>query len=201
MHPAPDDPPLTARAESTNEDRHREKARIFARMLASRVGPIRPADLAKLEAADDASLDLWTERLNELRASEARELANGLEPSVRQFRAREGLENARFTQAELLLRYILQTQSFEVAQLGEFVDKFPPEVNAAMRSTADKLREQGREEGHRSGMAAVLERLLTIRFGPLDAMEHARLQVADEASLERWADRLLTAASKAAVFD
>lgn len=200
MHSKTDDPRSAPGAGDPHADRHREKVRLVARRIASRAGPLGPADLAKLEASDEASLDRWVEQLDQLREKEARDLANGVKPSIGLERAREDLESARFNKAEFILRYILQTQQLELSQLDEFIDKLSPEVATIMRSTADKLREQGREEGHRSGMAAVLERMITARFGPLDALEHARLQVADEASLERWADRLLAAESKAAVF-
>ena len=44
-----------------------------------------------------------------------------------------------------------------------------------------------------AGQTRLLERLLTARFGPLDAATHARLQQALLSELEQWTDRLLDA--------
>ena len=48
-------------------------------------------------------------------------------------------------------------------------------------------------QGTLTGQTKLLERLLTARFGPLDAATHARLQHATLSELEQWADRLLNA--------
>jgi len=60
-------------------------------------------------------------------------------------------------------------------------------------------KEQGLEEGRRQGIvkgeAALLQRLLERRFGPLDEAQRQRLQAADADTLLAWGDRLLTATS------
>jgi len=182
------------------EERHRAKVELVARRMAKWVGPLDAETLATLEAGDEASLDLWLARLDRVTEQEARDLATEPKGSAARRRAKEQLELARFTPAELVLVYTLQSLKLELAELDGFIERLPAEVIEAMRSTAEKLREQGREEGHRLGMASVLERLLTIRFGELDAIDRARLQVADEPTLTRWAERLISAESKAAVF-
>jgi len=195
-----DDRTAPGRAGLTVEERHRAKVELVARRMAKWVGPLDAETLATLEAGDEASLDLWLARLDRVTEQEARDLATEPKGSAARRRAKEQLELARFTPAELVLVYTLQSLKLELAELDGFIERLPAEVIEAMRSTAEKLREQGREEGHRLGMASVLERLLTIRFGELDAIDRARLQVADEPTLTRWAERLISAESKAAVF-
>jgi len=52
---------------------------------------------------------------------------------------------------------------------------------------------EGLAQGTLAGQTRLLERLLTARFGPLDAATHARLQHASLSELEQWTDRLLDA--------
>jgi hypothetical protein len=49
-------------------------------------------------------------------------------------------------------------------------------------------------------MLTILQRLLTRRFGPLDADLQQRLQTASTAQLETWAERVLEAQDLAEVF-
>jgi flagellar biosynthesis/type III secretory pathway protein FliH len=60
--------------------------------------------------------------------------------------------------------------------------------------------QQGTERGERIGEAKVVERQLARRFGPLAAETRARLQAATLEQLDRWADRLLDAATLEEVF-
>ncbi|MBB3101887.1 Rpn family recombination-promoting nuclease/putative transposase [Azomonas macrocytogenes] len=59
--------------------------------------------------------------------------------------------------------------------------------------------EQGLEKG-RQQLVATVQRQLTRRFGPLPEVVQERLAQADTVQLERWADRLLDAASLEEVF-
>ena len=59
---------------------------------------------------------------------------------------------------------------------------------------------KGRQEGRLKGEAAVLTRLLTRRFGPLDASVRSRLDQATLEELERWSDRILDAATLDEIF-
>ena len=54
-------------------------------------------------------------------------------------------------------------------------------------------RVEGRVEGELSGKRALLGRLLTRRFGPLSEARQRQLDGADEATLDRWTDHVLTA--------
>ena len=61
--------------------------------------------------------------------------------------------------------------------------------------------DEGRKEGHKEGESLMLQRLLTLKFGPLDAATQARLAAADSETLLVWGERVLTAGSLAEVFD
>lgn len=65
---------------------------------------------------------------------------------------------------------------------------------------AEGLR-KGRKEGRKEEARALLVRLLTRRFGSLPGPASARVQRAGTATLERWAERVLTARSLDEVFD
>ena len=55
--------------------------------------------------------------------------------------------------------------------------------------------EEGREEGRMEGEAAVLLRLIQLKFGPPDSDLRQRIETADAAMLLRWSERILTAAT------
>jgi hypothetical protein len=50
------------------------------------------------------------------------------------------------------------------------------------------------------GESLILQRLLTLKFGPLDEATQARLAAADSATLLAWSERVLTAHCLADVF-
>jgi len=56
-------------------------------------------------------------------------------------------------------------------------------------------RQEGMQQGIVKGEAAILQRLLERRFGPLTEEQRQRLQAADADTLLAWGDRFLTAAS------
>lgn len=60
--------------------------------------------------------------------------------------------------------------------------------------------QKGVQKGRQEGELNVLLRLLTRRFGPLDAATEQRLQETSSEELERWADNILDAASLDEVF-
>lgn len=65
-----------------------------------------------------------------------------------------------------------------------------------MVGLTERLLNEGRQEGELN----VLLRLLTRRFGPLDAATEQRLQRASSDELERWADNILDAQTLDEVF-
>ncbi|WP_437730835.1 DUF4351 domain-containing protein [Sorangium sp. So ce1335] len=66
---------------------------------------------------------------------------------------------------------------------------------------AKKYVAQGRDLGRREGERAILLRLLRARFGELPDAALARVEGAETAALERWADRVLSAETLADVLD
>jgi predicted transposase YdaD len=60
--------------------------------------------------------------------------------------------------------------------------------------------DEGRQEGLKAGESLMLQRLLTLKFGPLDAATRARLAAADSETLLVWGERVLAAGSLAEVF-
>jgi predicted transposase/invertase (TIGR01784 family) len=85
-----------------------------------------------------------------------------------------------------------------------------PEARALARWREDQLRlyrvelttaeRRGREEGRLAGGAAILQRQLERKFGPLSDQLKDRLAAATEEQLDRWADRILIVDSLEAVF-
>jgi len=61
--------------------------------------------------------------------------------------------------------------------------------------------EKGLEKGRQEGEAAMLQRLLTLKFGPPDAGVRQRIATADAATLLRWSERVLTAQRLGEVLD
>ena len=56
-------------------------------------------------------------------------------------------------------------------------------------------RREGRQEGRQEGEAAVLLRLITLKFGPPSEPVRQRVQAADAETLLQWSERVLTAQS------
>jgi len=54
-------------------------------------------------------------------------------------------------------------------------------------------RQEGRREGRQEGEAAVLLRLITLKFGPPSEPVRQRVQEADAETLLDWSERVLTA--------
>ena len=84
------------------------------------------------------------------------------------------------------------------------VDRHTEQLVEELMSMAEQLIEQvaqkGRAEGRVEGGRTVLLKLLTKRFGSLPEDVVARVTGAEEADLDRWLDRILTAPTLAEVF-
>ena len=74
------------------------------------------------------------------------------------------------------------------------------ELRAAREEGHKAGHKAGRKEGREEGMLVILQRLLTRRFGPLDANLQQRLQTASPAQLETWAERVIEARDLEEVF-
>jgi predicted transposase YdaD len=75
------------------------------------------------------------------------------------------------------------------------------EQRQTMATIAEQLIEKGKKEGIAEGERSTLVRQLERRFGPLSAGARERIEQAKRADLERWLDRVLTAATLAEVLD
>jgi predicted transposase YdaD len=56
-------------------------------------------------------------------------------------------------------------------------------------------REQGREQGRTAGKRETLRKQLSLKFGQLDTATWDRIEAADEAALERFTERVLSAST------
>jgi predicted transposase/invertase (TIGR01784 family) len=74
------------------------------------------------------------------------------------------------------------------------------QIGYARRDGLAEGRKQGRTEGRTEGERLVLRRLLALKFGALPVEVLERLERAGETELERWAERVLSAATLDEVF-
>jgi hypothetical protein len=97
--------------------------------------------------------------------------------------------------------YILLVADTPAEWLGAALrDLAGPEAGESIMSTGENLIAEGLAKGMAKGKAETLLRLLRRRFGNLPpALEH-RVQSASIAELDRWADRILDAATLESVF-
>ncbi len=72
-----------------------------------------------------------------------------------------------------------------------------PDLREAVMTSAQQLRQEGSFEGRRG----MLLKQLKLKFGPIDEATQARVAAADDATLDRYAERVLSAATLAAVFN
>jgi len=97
-----------------------------------------------------------------------------------------------------LFSYLLKVApNLGLKELAEQVQRAIPERNDIVSTLAEKLLEQGEkkglEKGRTEGYRALVRRLIELKFGTLDCVTIARLESADEAALERFSERVLTA--------
>lgn len=105
----------------------------------------------------------------------------------------------------LLLRCLCVVGDANADEVSEIVEQSLPDAKELIMTIAEQWEqrgmqkgleqglEQGREQGHRQALLATLRKQLELRFGPLDAADLARLEAADVDSLDRSAERVLTA--------
>ena len=101
----------------------------------------------------------------------------------------------------ILMRYISLVADVSQDEVVAVVERCLPEAKELIMTMAERLRqegleqglERGREEGMLGGRIRIVRRQLELRFGVLDQTVVQRLESSDEAALERFADRLLTA--------
>jgi hypothetical protein len=92
---------------------------------------------------------------------------------------------------EVLLRYLLATHSrFNVKKIANLLEKAAgPKAREVIVTELDEIERRG----ERRGQARMLLKQLKIRFGPVPADVSAQVMAANDATLSRWAARVLTA--------
>lgn len=107
---------------------------------------------------------------------------------------------------EQLFVYILNVA--EARALEPFrarVCRLAPEAGPALLTIADRLKAEGSRQGLAHGLAEgrrqSLEKLMSLKFGPLSDAVSAWIQAADAELLDRWLARVLTASSPNAVVE
>jgi hypothetical protein len=105
-----------------------------------------------------------------------------------------------------ILRYVTSALPPSSALRDTILDVITEEKRAMYMSVYDEIRAEGRTEGRTEGKAEgkleLLLKLLARRGLVLDADRRARVTACtNEAQIERWFDRALTASSPAAIFD
>jgi len=100
-----------------------------------------------------------------------------------------------------LLEYVVRVCDLAEADLTQALDRAKPDRRAELMGTvADEWLKQGEARGRAEGKAAMLTRMLERRFGELPAWACARIQQADDARLDVWADALIDARALSDVF-
>jgi predicted transposase/invertase (TIGR01784 family) len=101
-----------------------------------------------------------------------------------------------------LARYTLSVGEISREDLARIARELAgPEAEETIMTTAEKLRQEGRQEGALQGRREQLLRLLRVKFGrdlPEDAQARVDNAMTDE--LDRWAERVLTASTLDEVF-
>ena len=114
---------------------------------------------------------------------------------------------------ELILRYYVQSTQrlgeeevkaiLKVTATGEdwmqtFIDRYIEEGERRGEKRGEKLR--GKTEGIQFGEAAVLLRLIELKFGTISERDRRRIESADAETLLKWSERVLSAESLNQVF-
>ena len=100
------------------------------------------------------------------------------------------------TAVRTIFCYIYEVRGIATAQA--LAAQIPdPILREAAMTIAEQLRQEGRREGRqdglREGLRSVVLKLLRLKFGELDDAVQARIAAADEATLDRYAERVLSA--------
>ena len=118
---------------------------------------------------------------------------------------RHGWERQRILDLFAVLDWMMRLPDALEQKLWKDIEEIEGETRMPYVTSVERLAtqrgiEQGTERGERIGEARVVERQLARRFGPLTAETRARLQTSTLEQLDRWADRLLDAATLDEVF-
>ena len=126
--------------------------------------------------ADREALAAWLERVRDW-----------LEPLLADAYSRE----ATF----VVMRYLFQVIGGRAVFYETVRQVMGIESEQKFRSLWDEAIDEGLARGLTKGRRSTLAKQMQLRFGPLTPATEARLEAADEATLDRWTERILTAAS------
>ncbi len=95
-----------------------------------------------------------------------------------------------------LVRYILFARpAVDLPDLAAAVGAIDATAKETIMSAGSELIRQGEAKGRAEGRADMLLKLVTLRFPAISPEAAQRIRAADAATLDRWAERALTAAS------
>jgi predicted transposase YdaD len=104
----------------------------------------------------------------------------------------------------ILLRYLWAVSEADETEITKAIEKSLPEAHELIMTIAEQLRQkglqQGLQQGLQRGQVRALRKQLELRFGTLDQSVLQRLEAADEETLDRYVERVLTASSLDEVF-
>jgi predicted transposase YdaD len=121
-----------------------------------------------------------------------------------------GDPDARMASQQLLSYFTAVTKGLTLDELhAKLIELAIPAEEGLMSTIAEDLRKEGRREGRSEGRKEgrveaslqIVRRLLVVRFGVIPAAVEARLTAASAEDLERFAERVLTAATIDAVLE
>lgn len=118
---------------------------------------------------------------------------------------RQGWERQQVLDLFAVLDWMMSLPAALQQRLWQDVDEMDQEKRMAYVTTweqrgIEKGMEKGLEQGQLLGQAALLERQLTRRFGPLPDELRSRLAAGSREQLQTWGDRVLDATTLAEVF-
>ena len=102
----------------------------------------------------------------------------------------------------MILRYILDHSDTDPTVLRSFlVNTAGEQAREAFMTGAEKLRQEGREQGRDEALRDMLFELLSQRFGDLPEQTRQRIEQADPDDVKRWTRRVIPAATLGDVFE
>ena len=151
------------------------------------------------------ALTLWALRDSRSRDRLVRSIGHWANAMAELLRAPNGREALR-----TIFRYITLVADDSIAStLADAIPEAKPEVKEALMTLAEKWMAEGEARGEAKGEARgeargeakALRKLLMLKFGELPQTTLARIEAATPGELDRWLERVLTAATLEAVLE
>jgi hypothetical protein len=111
------------------------------------------------------------------------------------FRALDATSGGRGAALRLFSYLLRVAPALSLQELTQRVQSAIPERNDTVTTLAEQLMEEGKQVGRLEGRRETVRRQIELKFGLLASDAIARLECADDASLERYTERVLTAMS------